>query len=258
MTLPLVYVHGFIGHLRFPQLLTGMDPAWVLSPDLIGYGAYAGQRPPSVAEQVTHLDGLIRQAFGEQPVVLAGHSGGAPLCIRFAERWPDRVTGLISAEGNLAPSDAFLSSRLAPMGPAQIQAWLDRAQADPGVFLAPEHLRGDPVHVDRVREWLNHQSATAVHAMARALLVETVHPGYATAVSRVMAQTPTYLIQGELSSSALGVPTRLAAMAVETYVMPGVGHLMVLEDPEAFARIVASIVRALDTPVARDFAIARD
>lgn len=258
MPLPLVYVHGFMGHLRFPQLFTGMDPARVLSPDLLGYGIYADHRPPTVAEQVTHLDTLIRGAFGEQPVVLAGHSGGMPLCIRYADRWPARVAGLISAEGNLAPSDAFLSSRLAPMAPAQIQAWLERAQADPSAFLAQENLRADPVQVDRVREWLDHQPATAIHAMARALLVETVHPGYATAVMRVMAQTPTYLIQGELSASALGVPTRLAAMAVDSFVMRGVGHLMVLEDPEGFARIVASIVHALDTAQVPAFALARD
>jgi pimeloyl-ACP methyl ester carboxylesterase len=258
MPLPLVYVHGFIGHLKFPELFTGMDPAWVLSPDLIGYGAYAGHRPPAVAEQVTHLETLVRRAFGEQPVVLAGHSGGMPVCIRFAERWPERVAGLISAEGNLAPSDAFLSSRLAPMAPARIQEWLERAQADPAAFLAQEHLRGDPLQVQRVREWLDYQPATAIHAMARALLVETVHPGYATAVMRVMAQTPTYLIQGELSGSALGVPTRLAAMAVNTHLMRGVGHLMVLEDPDAFARIVASIVGALEVPPAPAFAMARD
>ena len=33
---------------------------------------------------------------------------------------------------------------------------------------------------------------------------------------------------------------------------------MVLEDPEAFARIVASIVQSLEIPASRDFAMARD
>lgn len=245
MHLPVVYVHGFIGHLRFPELRTGLDATRVISPDLLGFGEYANRLPRTIADQVEHLELQISREFGNAPVLLVGHSGGAAICVRFAQAYPERVAGMVSAEGNLAPSDAFLSSRLAPMSGNAVRAWLEKARANPQAFVAQERLVFDPTQLARLDGWLNHQSADAIHAMARALLVETVHPGYGMAVASVMASVPTYLIQGAKSVSALGVPPRLIAMAARTISIPGAGHLMVLEAPEAVAAAVVSIIKEL-------------
>jgi len=245
MPLPVVYVQGFIGHLRFPELRAGLDPSRVISPDLLGFGEFAHRLPRSVADQVEHLERQISERFGDAPVLLVGHSGGAAVCVRFAQAWPGRVAGLVSAEGNLAPSDAFLSSRLAPMSGDAIRAWLEKARANPAAFVAQERMAFDTEQLARLEDWLAHQSAEAIHAMARALLVETVHPGYAMAVASVMASVPTYLIQGAKSVGALGVPPRLVAMAAGTITIPGAGHLMVLEAPEAVAAAVVAIIKEL-------------
>lgn len=245
MHLPVVYVHGFIGHLQFPELRVGLDASSVMSLDLLGYGLRKGVVPRTIAEQVAHLDTSISAAYGQTPVVLVGHSGGAAICILFAKAFPWRVACLVSAEGNLAPSDAFLSSRLAPMAPTKVREWLDQTRENPGAFLARERLVLGPEPMARWNDWLGHQSAEVIHAMARALLVETVHPNYATAVMEVMAQTATYLVQGESSKMSLGVPPRLRAMAAGSYTLSGTGHLMVLEAPERFADTIVKIVADL-------------
>lgn len=245
MHLPVVYVQGFIGHLRFPELRTGLDATRVISPDLLGFGEYANRLPRTIADQVEHLEREISRAFGNAPVLLVGHSGGAAVCVRFAQAYPERVAGLVSAEGNLAPSDAFLSSRLAPMSGDAVRVWLEKARADPAAFVAQERMAFDTDQLARLEDWLAHQPAEAIHAMARALLVETVHPGYGMAVASVMASVPTYLIQGAKSVSALGVPPRLVAMAAGTISIPGTGHLMVLEAPEAVATAVVAIIKEL-------------
>lgn len=245
MHLPVVYVHGFIGHLHFPELRTGLDPSRVISPDLLGYGVHAHRIPRSVAEQVEHLERQIADRFADEPVLLVGHSGGAAVCIRFAQAHPARTAGIVSAEGNLAPSDAFLSSRLAPKSSEAMRAWLEKVRADPAGFVAQERLSFNRSQLDRLKDWLHHQPAEAIHAMARALLVETVHHGYGMAVTSVMSSVPTYLIQGERSVKALGVPQRLASMAAGMSTIPDAGHLMVLEAPLAFAHAVNSIADKL-------------
>ena len=69
MQLPLVYVHGFIGHMRNDELRHGLEPSRVLTPDLLGYGRHADAAPPllTVAHQVVHLRKAIERVFGTEP-----------------------------------------------------------------------------------------------------------------------------------------------------------------------------------------------
>lgn len=243
MQLPIVFVHGFIGHLNFPELRIGLAAGRVISPDLLGYGTCAAVPPGTLRDQVAHLDLSIAERFGTEPVLLVGHSGGAAICMQFAHAFPSRVAGIVSAEGNLAPSDAYLSSRLAPMAGDKVRAWLDQARADPAAILAQDRVVPDAVQLGRLRDWLDHQSAEVIHAMARALLVETMRPGYAALVREVMARCPTYLIRGDRSPVAHGVSPQLLALAAGSRLIAGAGHLMVLESPEAFSAIVADLAR---------------
>jgi pimeloyl-ACP methyl ester carboxylesterase len=248
MQIPVVYVHGFIGHLDFPELRDGLDASRTLSPTLLGYGALAGTLPSGLGDQVAHLDRTLKTHFGEQPVVLVGHSGGAAICVEFATQFPGRVAAFVSAEGNLAPSDAFLSSRLAPMTRAQVEQWLASAQADPAAFSARKRLALDDASLVRLRDWLHHQPAATIHIMARSLLMETVSPRYASRVVQVMTNIPTYLARGANSEVALGAPPRLRTLAAGTFAIPNTGHLMILEQPGAVAAMVRSILEDITAP----------
>ncbi|QWT22051.1 alpha/beta hydrolase [Bacillus sp. NP157] len=245
---PVVYVHGFIGHLRFPELREGIAGP-VLAPDLIGYGASTEHRSPAltVSRQASHLQGTLSRDIGDQPVVLVGHSGGAAICVRLAHTHPERVAAIISAEGNLSPADASLSSRIAPMTPEQVALWLENARAHPEAFFASDRVVPTRHQMDRMREWLLHQPASVIHAMARAVLVETVHPAYERIVRDVMTNIPTYLIRGANSPRGLGTSRQIETLSRGVFDIEGAGHMMVLEEPSRFAACVAGICNRLPT-----------
>jgi pimeloyl-ACP methyl ester carboxylesterase len=75
-----------------------------VAPDLRGRGL--SEKPPqgySVAHHVRDIDHLMRRESIET-AVLFGHSLGAYICLAFAARYPERVTGLILMDGGGALS----------------------------------------------------------------------------------------------------------------------------------------------------------
>ncbi|MDF4004096.1 alpha/beta fold hydrolase [Luteibacter sp. PPL552] len=244
MRIPVIYVHGFIGHLRFAELSTGLDPDDVWMPDLLGFGTYGYADPGrmSVAHQAEHLATWIERHVGLDPAIVVGHSAGAAVVMRYAREHPERIAALVSAEGNLAPSDAFLSSRLAPMAPADVVRWLAQTRQSPGSLMTSDACRLNDAALDRLKEWLDHQPAEVIHAAARAALLETLRPAYVSDVAEVMATIPTFLMRGERTPPGLGVTPRVNELAQASFTIPDAGHAMVLENPEGVGRAVAEVV----------------
>jgi pimeloyl-ACP methyl ester carboxylesterase len=80
--------------------------------------------------------------------------------------------------------------------------------------------------------------------MARSVVDVTGQPAYLDGVRRVLGSgVPLYLLGGELSAAGWDIPEWVLALACKSLVQPGAGHMMMLEDPAAFCRIVDGIVR---------------
>jgi pimeloyl-ACP methyl ester carboxylesterase len=80
--------------------------------------------------------------------------------------------------------------------------------------------------------------------MARSVVDVTGQPAYLEGVRRVLGTgVPLYLLGGELSAAGWDIPEWVLALACESLVQPGAGHMMMLEDPAAFCGIVGDIVR---------------
>jgi pimeloyl-ACP methyl ester carboxylesterase len=244
MRIPVVLVHGFIGNLHLGELRTHLDPASVFSPDLLGYGLYRGipDENLTVPEQVRHLARYLDRELPGEQVVLVGHSAGVAVVMRYARQFPARVAAIVSAEGNLAPSDAFLSSRLAPMSAAEVEEWLDVARDNPAALMTSDGHRLTGPSLVRMTGWLSHQSAKTIHAAARAVLTETSRAGYQTDVRATMAAVPTFLVSGEKTPDAMRAPAWARDLAHGSFVIPRTGHLMVLEEPEEVSRCLSLVV----------------
>lgn len=243
MIVPIVYIHGFIGRLDVPELTEAFEPGTALVPDLLGYGDFA-EEPPiwhSVDQQAAHLAQQIVDAFGTTPVLLIGHSGGAAIGIKYALRYPERVAAFVSAEGNLSPSNAFLSSKLAAMTEQQVSEWRERALQDPVHGLGLHSQRVRPQHVTALRRWLRHQPGAVLHRAARALLSETVRPGYVADVEKVMRSIPTYLLCGEHSTACLDAVPSVLRLAADFHVIPDAGHAMLLESPNKVVQYLTMV-----------------
>ena len=100
----LLAIHGITAsHMAWPSVIQHLTADQrVLAPDLRGRGAN-GELPGPYGFPV-HVDDLCATLdfFGEQRVVLVGHSLGAYIALAFAERYPDRVRGIVLVDGGLA------------------------------------------------------------------------------------------------------------------------------------------------------------
>jgi hypothetical protein len=81
--------------------------------------------------------------------------------------------------------------------------------------------------------------------MAKAILTETLCPSYLDTVRRLLAGgLPMHLVAGAKSTADWDVPDFVRTAAASYTEQPGVGHLMMLEDADAFCAIVASVLAA--------------
>jgi len=80
--------------------------------------------------------------------------------------------------------------------------------------------------------------------MAASVVAITGAPTWEPLLREVFARTPVHLLAGEKSRAAWNVPD-WALQAARSYTeLPGVGHTMMFQQPEAFGDAVASLVEA--------------
>ncbi|WP_369959467.1 alpha/beta fold hydrolase [Pseudomonas benzenivorans] len=244
---PIVLIHGLIGSLQLPDLSGLLAPHRVLAPDLLGYGA---QRQRVAAElsldaQVEYLRGIVAQHFGDEPVHLVGHSVGGVVAALFACRYGARVRSLVSVEGNFSLKDAFWSARVAAMTPAEVEALLAGYRRDPAGWLAGAGVVPTAETLRVAECWLAQQPASTVQAMAQAVVAETAPAAYRDRLRALFARIPVHLIAGEHSRAGWDVPAWAESAAASQSLIPGCGHLPMLERPAAFAQAVATALDGL-------------
>jgi pimeloyl-ACP methyl ester carboxylesterase len=242
----LVMVHGLIGTLDYFDPASRIRRASVRCCELLGYGEL---RAPSaetltLEAQADHL-GRFVAGLGAGPVWLLGHSMGGAVALLLADRCPDLVRGLISVEGNFTLKDAFWSSRIVRKGPAR---WVKEYQAllaDVPAALESWDIDPNPQRIRWMQQALLHQPPETVYAMSRALVAETSDPSYLETARRLVARKlPIHLLAGEKSAGAWDVPDFVRRAAGSFTVQRGAGHLMMLEEPDEFCRLVEALVAA--------------
>ena len=187
---------------------------------MLGYGAEAAADPDSltIEAQVEYLRAMI----DEPRVHLIGHSIGGVIGATYAHRYPEQVASFVNVEGNFTLADAFWSGQLATMTPAEVD----------------ENLRALP----EIAYLLDFQPASTVQAMARAVVEFTADPGYERLLREVFAQTPVHLVAGGRSRAGWDVPDWALAGAASYSEVPGVGHMVMDEAPEAFGALLAGLL----------------
>jgi pimeloyl-ACP methyl ester carboxylesterase len=246
MSSPIVFIHGLIGSLQLPDITGFFAPDQVLAPDLLGYGALREVSPAevSIPAQVEHLRTTLQRHFGAEPVHLLGHSVGGVVAALFAHRHGEQVRSLVSVEGNFTLKDAFWSASVARMPVAQVEALLAGFRRDPAGWLAGAGVAAEP-HLLRIADnWLAQQPASTLRAMAQSVLEQTGPAQYLEKLREVFAERPVHLIAGARSHAAWDVPDWARSAAASQSLVPNSGHLMMLENPGAFA---ATVQRALQS-----------
>jgi pimeloyl-ACP methyl ester carboxylesterase len=240
---PVVAVHGLYGTLDADELLAGLRPREILAVDLLGYGRYPATPGKSLEEQADHV--MAAMTGLAMPAVLVGHSLGGAVAVCIAERYPDRVAGLISIEGNMRPEDAFFSASLANMTMKGVAGLVADAQADPAAWLRSVGLAPTPKRVALARSWMARQTPAALRAAARSVVDATFAPEWPARLDRVLDRTPYALLAGERSAASWAVPDHIRRGARADVVVPGTGHFLPTEAPAAVGAALGRLAASL-------------
>ena len=236
----ILLLHGLIGTLDDVGILRAFGERMVLTPPLLGYGAHRNEARDglSLSDQVEHVAALL-ETRGGTPVHVVGHSVGGAIGVLLTVRHPELVRSLTSVEGNLAIDDAFWSAGIARQPLDEVETLLEGYRADLDGWLAGAGVAPD----DRTRrvagDWLDAQPAATVRLQARAVVEATDGPSWRRSLSELVGSaTPLHLIAGARSVDGWHVPIEVRRRADTFTVIPDVGHLMMLESPDGFARAV--------------------
>lgn len=214
----------------------------VLAADQPGYGASGTIDPYDMAGMADAVRRLIAWAAAEGGAALVvGHSMGGMVAQELASRWPQQVQALVLAATSPAfgsPGGAwqsdFLRSRFAPL-----DAGLGMTGLAAQLMPAMAGREASPARLDEARALM----ATVPEATYRSALAALVKFDRREALARLAV--PTLVVTGEDDRTAAPeVARRMAARigAAELAIVPATGHLLMLEQPEAFDRVLLDFV----------------
>ena len=243
MSAPLLMIHGLLGSLDYFEPARYLPSTRIHTPDMIGYGRRRSEEDGiDLPGQAAELARLLRDEVKE-PAWLLGHSVGGAVAMMVADLEPALVRGLISVEGNFTLRDAFWCARIASLDEETWAAEYGSMEDAPAAWLEKSAIEAFDERIAWARDILNNQPYTTVQRMARSTVQETGKPEWLDLVRRVLVRdTPLYLLGGEQSAAGWDVPEFVLAAARQVLVQPRTGHMMMLEDPAGFCRIVGSII----------------
>ena len=258
----LVLHHGFLDHSR------GWDPLArklsahyrILAPDARGHGnsGWVGQGGYYYFQDyVADLYDVLEALAPGAPPILVGHSMGGMVCSLFAGTYPDRVRALVSVEGagppGLSPADA----------PFLMAQWIRGVRKQKERRARPFNTVEEAAQ--RLRAYNPRLSSSLAHHLARHGTREAATgAGYVwkfDPVHRTRGPMPFLLEQARAFWLAVTCPTLLVKgestpfswdpdenreciHGAETVVVPGAGHMVHHDQPEALSCIIREFVES--------------
>lgn len=234
MNTPILLVHGFplCREAWRAQIDALAATCRVVAPDLRGFG-----ENPAKAEGVLTMDRFagdlhaLLKGLETGPAVVAGHSMGGYVALAFARLFPSMLKGLVLVATRAGPdTPEAAAGRRATAEKVRAEGTRIVVDAMASMMLAPG--RTDP----RVRGLM--EGATK-EGVIGALLGMAERADSAPMLGKI--SVPTLVVTG--SADAIIPPAESEAMAraipgAALEVIPGAGHLVAFEEPEAFNRVL--------------------
>lgn len=250
---PVILLHGFTGSAATWDGLTAAlcGRYTTLAVDLPGHGRSSAPDEPGryALERLADDLAALLDAVEFPRAAVLGYSLGARAALRFALRYPDRVTALVLESGSPGLSDAAARSA--------------RAAADGALADAIER-DGVEAFVDRWERlplWASQEALpAATRAELRAQRLTNDPRGLANSLRGAGAgvtapvvdelgrqSAPALLVAGALDARYVELARRMAAALprARLAVVPDAGHAVHLERPAAFATAVSAFLDGL-------------
>jgi pimeloyl-ACP methyl ester carboxylesterase len=233
----LVFVHGWSCNRTYwaDQIRAFAPRHQVVAMDLAGHGESGDGRELWTMSSFGDDVVAMVDRLGLHDVVLVGHSMGGDIVVEAALKLDGRVRGVVWV-------DTYRSLDH-PRSDADVAAFVEPFEAD---FVSSTRalVRGmfppgaDPGLVDRVTSGMSSAPATiALDVLRHAISYD------ATMLERLPAMSvPIVAINSDYH------PTDEASLrrhGVRPVLVPGVGHFLMMEDPDQFNRVLADVIRDL-------------
>jgi 3-oxoadipate enol-lactonase len=218
------------------------DPAWARLARLgraIRFDARAFGASPDPAGSFSPAEDAVAvlDAAGAERAVVVGVSYGSRAALDVAVGWPDRVAGLVLVSGP-GEDDAALEARL-----AGVDAALEHGDFDAANAIEVDVWARDAA--PEVREWVTAHNRALLERQAP-LEDEPVflEPPAAERLGEVHAPVLVLLGERDQPSTIAGARKVAEGADAEVVIVPGAGHLLGREEPEAFLAALEPFLRA--------------
>lgn len=226
-------LHGLLDPMHYMDFQVYLPGITIHIPHLPGYGSNPLPDPLTLEGQAQYLCRYLQDNHISHCHLL-GHSVGGAVAALVTARIPQKIASFINVEGNFTLDDAFMCRRIAAMDDAQWAQEYSQLPDDIPAWLAHDGITATPEREAWVRHMFAQQSAQTVQAVARAVIRDTAHPGYLNTLRQVADTIPCHLLAGERSAPGWHVPAWMRERAASDTILPGCGHMMMLENPEQF------------------------
>jgi pimeloyl-ACP methyl ester carboxylesterase len=241
----LVFIHGLGCSLKYWACVFDAEELAnyrIIALDLPGFGM--SEKPDTYDYSLfsqTDIVFAFTQSLNIQDCTLIGHSMGGSIAILLAFKHPELVKQLLVIEPNLRASDAHLSQ--------------DIIQRSESTFVSQyEEFRHTAAAT--VQDWFVNFHRTDIEGYISELLKTTPISMYRSALSLIKVTTDDtlltqfqqlalqkyFLIGGETMKKQ-GIPSSFQNGNVHTVIVPGVGHMMMIDNPPLFNKTLASVLR---------------
>jgi pimeloyl-ACP methyl ester carboxylesterase len=243
----LLLVHGFAGDKdNFTRIARFLTPHYhVIIPDLPGFGDASRDMAASyrMADQVQRLHALLGQ-LGVTRVHLGGNSMGGFISAQFVASYPGMVASvwLLDAAGTAAAHDTPVFHQYLATG--EMPLLLREASQFNALLAATTHK---PPFLPRFVRGVLARRAEADYPLHKMILAQLVDSPLMEAGGQQFA-TPAFIVWGAcdqlLNPNGLDAYKALFTGA-QTRLMPGIGHLPMVEAPRQSAQDYLAFRRAL-------------
>jgi pimeloyl-ACP methyl ester carboxylesterase len=233
----LVFVHGWSCDRTYwlGQVNHFAERYRVVAVDLAGHGESGLDRPAWTMASFGDDVVAVVDHLGLAETVLIGHSMGGDVIVEAARRLPGRVAGLVwvdvySTLGEAALDETAVAEFVAPFRADFVTAtrdfvrgmFLPSSSADLVEFVAADMSAAPPhIALDAIRHAVSNEPAVTAGLRGLALPTVAINPD-----------------NGHTDVEAL------RRYGVQTVLMAGVGHFLMMEDPQTFNRLLEEAVMA--------------
>jgi pimeloyl-ACP methyl ester carboxylesterase len=233
----LVFIHGWCCDKRYwsYQVPYFARRYKVVAVDLAGHGASGLGRKRWTMEAYGADVVAVIEMLGLEDVILVGHSMGGSVIIEAARRMPERVIGLIGID----TFHNFETEYPAEPIVGFISGFEENFRKNTDEFVRDMFTPdSDPNIVERIAE----DMSSAPPWIGISSLREYFDYDVKEALKDV--RVPIYCINSDLLATDVEVGRR-HARSFEVKLMPGMGHFIMIEDPETFNQLLTETVNEL-------------